>query len=741
MIRKSTRWDRKERVNVESDLLFNDLAVTTRAATFQSDSRFNFGAGDWSIGFLIEETSASAFEYVFRLGVTQMQVFSLINTFRFQYAPDGGSLVTPAGFSKSNIGFLINNKNYLIFQKEGLDLVLYANAKEKDRRTNQFDILDEFNLSGISGVAGYGSFAFRGKVSNFQIFNKAITQQEISYIYTQGGLIPESSHESCVAHYPLTQRQYFKASADFIIKHPQFALNDLIALDVVEQYNYSKLTALTANHGELINFTDAEVGADNLGETTAIKEFYNKEVLNPFAVTFDGTNHIRNGALPTTFNLGSTVTFFVDCILPASGTIFDFVQTDFGFRMSRGATSRVQLLIYEASSGVPSVTLTQNTGIWNFDLENEKRFKCVFEYDFATSRFKMYWNNIDVTSTGIANTLSGLSFVINKAYFGANYVASSLASGRGGVKSVYIYNSLTTSKERRKFFFQDKKPLSSVYNVDFTKRNNTVQSDSLGNDLDFINFDTSKYNNYFIESNSLLPEIKQALKFNELVDGYLTVPNFLETATYKKHVFIIGCTINDINSIQSLYDFSGLLGPTAREIARIASGQYYFKPFKQSGGEQLVNIGNETLNTPQFLIFNKQNGKIQHNGNSLFDSLSTSDANFNISDLEMLGYPGFSISFLGNVFFIAWVEDSMTDKEIFELCNNTLTAKQSALNSKCRALYNFNEGSFSEDGANVLLKDYSGNDHDAIVTGLTGATSADKLLDVPNHLVDINELR
>lgn len=66
-------------------------------------------------------------------------------------------------------------------------------------------------------------------IGHLAIFSKEISQQEIEFIHGLGGVMPESTHASCVAHWPFTQR-YGKT-----------------AYDVVEQYNYAKPAALSWN--------------------------------------------------------------------------------------------------------------------------------------------------------------------------------------------------------------------------------------------------------------------------------------------------------------------------------------------------------------------------------------------------------------------------------------------------------------------------------------------------------------
>lgn len=346
MIRKSTRWDRKERVNVESDLSFK--TTVNKHLLLTTDSRFNFGTIGFSYSFILEPINSGYVHQVAKGSVNIFMKFNVGATFEIYL-----NNATEAVNLNLNYPSLRNSKTLCTVTFDGITYKVFLNGALKNSLMSGSPNVPNFDISNTPYYLGNRSSlldVFDGTISNLSWFNRALTQQEISYIHTQGGLIPESAHESCVAHYPLTQRQYFKASADFIIKHPQFALNDLIALDVVEQYNYSKPTGaiasfsdagggevtatdvahglstgqtvniadtvnyngtyvitvltvdtfkftavwvatetgnwnqfLTANHGELINFTDAEAGTDGLAPIgTLIKDFYEKTALDVY---------------------------------------------------------------------------------------------------------------------------------------------------------------------------------------------------------------------------------------------------------------------------------------------------------------------------------------------------------------------------------------------------------------------------------------------------------------------------
>lgn len=60
------------------------------------------------------------------------------------------------------------------------------------------------------------------------------------------------------------------------ISFQSLELPERLAFDVVDQYNYAKVTPLKANHGVLINYTDEELGIADISQQTGVKDFYDK---------------------------------------------------------------------------------------------------------------------------------------------------------------------------------------------------------------------------------------------------------------------------------------------------------------------------------------------------------------------------------------------------------------------------------------------------------------------------------
>lgn len=130
-------------------------------------------------------------------------------------------------------------------------------------------------IGGTIDYPGY-NLCLDGFVSNVIFFNSIPSDSELSALHEVN--IPiYSLHNKITAYYPLNQKIGPKA------------------WDVVEQYNYSKTTALNAAHGDLINYTNEEVGLVDPLLQTAWCNLYlkstNTEVLERVnALRFNGTN-------------------------------------------------------------------------------------------------------------------------------------------------------------------------------------------------------------------------------------------------------------------------------------------------------------------------------------------------------------------------------------------------------------------------------------------------------------------
>ncbi|HEY8936700.1 MAG TPA: hypothetical protein VIM65_15835 [Cyclobacteriaceae bacterium] len=115
------------------------------------------------------------------------------------------------------------------------------------------------NLS-IGGTINYPGYnlVMDGTIHNVSFYNIVPTDKQLEELHTTN-VIPSSLHANVIAHYPLNHNMGLKA------------------FDIVGQYNYAKITPLTAYHGDLINYTNDEVGITNPLIQTAWQNIYTNQ--------------------------------------------------------------------------------------------------------------------------------------------------------------------------------------------------------------------------------------------------------------------------------------------------------------------------------------------------------------------------------------------------------------------------------------------------------------------------------
>ncbi len=241
-----------------------------------------------------------------------------------------------------------------------------------------------------------------------------------------------------------------------------------------------------------------------------------------------------------------------------------------------------------------------------------------------------------------------------------------------------------------------------------------------------------------------LPPITHA--FDCSFTRYVTVPNFLPTKE-KGYTYIIGFAMN------------------ADANFTVKSGLFYksnfgFSPIKQTLGKNgtkkisWINDPNAidsddlaVINSPHWIIATEQDGLRE---SYVFGSKSvdfdlkspltgwdelTGGIELRIGSLDAVAINGLD----GSLFFVGIWKGILSPKKINQIVNNSLGAND--LDKDCQLYLLFSNGNFSENGVDVLITDHSPESRTCEVIGLTGATSADRLADVPNHLTTINTLR
>jgi hypothetical protein len=121
----------------------------------------------------------------------------------------------------------------------------------------------------VIGKPTDGTTFHEGTIGLCRFYNRALDRDEIIQLSNNPFIAPASVHENSVGEY-IPQRSYFKDASNIYGK----GANAIIWFDSAEQYNYSKVSPITANHGVMTGWSDAEVVT--FPEPTEVKDFYDK---------------------------------------------------------------------------------------------------------------------------------------------------------------------------------------------------------------------------------------------------------------------------------------------------------------------------------------------------------------------------------------------------------------------------------------------------------------------------------
>lgn len=241
----------------------------------------------------------------------------------------------------SEIVSSLNRKIHVLFNSDGF---IYIDGEKGSAHTKDFTVLGDISIG--NGGANNEDFT----ISHISFFDTSgnFLQQEASYIYQSGGLIPESTHVNCVAHYPLTERTAYNNGVDNLF------------FDVVEQYNYANPYSFDTTNfntwslgggmssnagGDQVSYDGLQAGARSASEgttgavigDTVVFEF---EVLaigglaEGLFVNFGGSN-----TNPFYFEINAIGKYRVYLLFEAGGDTFSFLNTNAGGAINYRLTS------------------------------------------------------------------------------------------------------------------------------------------------------------------------------------------------------------------------------------------------------------------------------------------------------------------------------------------------------------------------------------------------------------------
>lgn len=596
------------------------------------------------------------------------------------------------------------------------------------------------------------------EVSNLVLYDRALTDEEFSYIKHLGGVVPASAHSNVVAHYTFNKASFFKADSSFAAKHANVSLNDLVVFDVVEQYNYAKVTPISPTHGLLINFTDNEVGAIQPATQDSIIDVYSKQVAVNWGLNFNGVDQAAF-LNPLISNI----------VLGSINFAFYF---DFYYKSDIGVSYALESF---RSSGIPFIRL-QTTNLKN-QLQFGVRENATGDATNSTINFAEDFQDgervrLIVSITDPTNT-SNWSFFSNKRIATVGFSGSLVGGISIDISALFVCrrNTGAPNKEWSNFtwnqilFFDDFLILEEIFQllkngtvntsklveqVNFEKTSSANVETLLGNQLALENFNLSNFDNYYVEKDSALPEIKEGLLLNN--SQIITFPSDLATSLSDNQIaFVI--------SLKYQLPFSNptsnelLLNTAGPRIQVLTDGRIRFNNrnvFDYKGAADPIPESIEEyvfVNNPLSFDVSNQANTIFANSRFLANRRNISAFTFDGTSITISGIPSgvyilrFDIYKLINRNSGESLFRNNDKKNVVSIYNNSLlSSKQNQWN--LQASYRLNSNAFIEDGVDVKLIEALGNSlFNANVTGFTGATPADQLADLLTNIVKIDSLR
>jgi hypothetical protein len=382
------------------------LASSSQYMEITTDSKFNFGTSDFAISYILRDELTTSNSV--SLGAQASVNASWANV---AHGNLGIELIlrTAEGnlLYASEVGvtsYTNNRVSRVTLQRTGTKLEVYINTRLIGSLT--IPGTDTFNLSGSATPIVLGTRAskadsyFTGLIGNV-IFIKggSFNPGQLNFL-NETNLIPKDLHQYVIAHYPLNQTY------------------GGTAFDVVEQYNYSKVTPVSASHATLNNYSNAEKGEPGLSTQSAFKNLYDKTTSatpsRPKALRLvSSSNHhlTVSGFNPTKEN-GYTI------------IIGYFLESDRAFDAA-AAVGAVSETLMEADvstlkwiAGIEDdkrVDFIQNNGAFELIVSDAKKlnkpqYVAFVEKDGTTS--KAYINGfLSATNTGLTIEFSGTLYI------------------------------------------------------------------------------------------------------------------------------------------------------------------------------------------------------------------------------------------------------------------------------------------------------------------------------------------
>lgn len=713
------------------------------------DASLKFGTGDFTVAVWVKIDTIGAGQEILSKHYSNYEL--LIN--------GSGNFVGYVGGLSNSVGSAVVSAgewHHVLITRNGggsNNLKMYLNGELASQSTNTATTSTTTDIIEIGSRPGEGIF-LTGNVCQASIWNQGFSEQEVREAYNHGNPIDELTH-SAVANLVSLWEMGGGVGDSITTIVDQQGSNDgtpvnMVAGDIVDDI---PIFLPVANHLKTVNYSDDEVGSVDPSTQTAKKNFYSKKNNNSLGVNARFGTRIKtaNSFATTVLGADNDMTIVVQGFLDSSNTSsIEFMSQigynpDFGFNIL--ASGRLKTVAKGLTGTFPEIILGSKAS-GNYD----KFYTILVSFDSASRDLKIKAIDKggriyeDIQTMGGTHSWFGPSTSLDVLCIGSPTIGvrdnGKLVSKIAVFAGVVDYNEYDFDVDSFSVTPEAYYDVSGKLNNTIVNKGSTAPSWDL---LTYTGFPTPVIGDgVWLEKDSLLPEIKQAW-VNPATGGF-TIPTAFNPNSEEGLTFVWSGIV-DLSKTNFFFSkresgsiYNQFYVTTGGNLNTAISGN---SPTSVVNGIDINKVSFDKINTYHF-IFQKVGTKgritLGVNGVHLFsiDPTGYQDYDAIVADTTIskssIGQQDNSTCLRAEIH-----QGVLTEKQLRRIHNNSLLSNNETPSLLWKMICN--NGSFSEDGSDVLINDDSGNGNNAVVSGLTGASSADRLTDVPNHLVDINQLR
>lgn len=473
--------------------------------------------------------------------------------------------------------------------------------------------------------------------------------------------------------------------------------------DSYRVYAVKNSPILTANHGDLINYTNDEAGVTNPLLQTAWQNIYSKKKDGLNFLKFENSSG-QSGIPSFTGQTFSSWSFYFEFstykITSAGGFHFAFYNG--------GSGANVFDIVYDE---VVNRLLIDVSSTWYVNLPSQ--------YKVVKICLVCNGSNIAIYLNGdFYSTITSFSFSSFPQFLFSPNVGGNIFTG--AIHKARFFNRVLSAHEIQSCFINTNLS-NSQFDIDFgdifLSSGNYFARDNSGNNrhAQLYNWTPATDQPLRIEQHTGLPERRKALRFNG-VNQYLSINSF--STNTNKHTIIIQYKIDNIADASTAFLFGNATNENFAFGVINSSGIMQFRHIKQSSPVYHPSGSIEHLVIGKLISSHIFHGGVGVNGfNTYPDSLDTSNL-FSTGVTLQIGSSIYGTFVNGYISHFSVFSKQLSQAQILDIINNGLAGNAApSLMSDCQLYLNFEE--IINDSGTYKIKDWSPQNRTVVLNNYT----------------------